>query len=279
MPQPAPSTRIAPSLRVWGSVLLALVLVMPVRGQDPPKVSRHSLPAFYHEARFQMVLQRVIRETGLYLAPLPAEHLASEADTLHHWLATRDPNYVPVKEEPDPTVIQSWQLVKRIERAAYVKQFDEVKWAYLGNNYFTPLDTVLTREIRARMQARFGAPTKTLVELDYSRRLRMEEYIQFEYWFILNDSIPMIVMDVNGPFERGIVVACDQRYRSVLFQLRQSFLGTLMQEEYGPYVDYYYHYRNRQWYRTGYDGRRFFRHAIGQPNLARGRPKLAPQGE
>ena len=142
-----------------------------------------------------------------------------------------------------------------------------------------PLDTVETKEIRARMQSRFGPPTRTLVELDYSRGLRREEYIQFEYWFILNDSIPMMVMDVNGPFEQGIVVAGDHRYRNILYTMRQSFLGRMMHEEtLAPYVDYYYNYASRRWYRTGYDGQQFFTDPIGQPNLARGRPQLARPG-
>ena len=221
-----------------------------------------------------------MNKVHLRVQVLPPEHVASPADTVGPWIASLAPHYAPPKIERKVTgKVESWRLVKRIERHEYAEQFEGVKWAYMGNNYITPIDTTHTRILRAYLQGRFGSPTRTLVELDFSRNLRREEYIQFEYWFVLNDSIPMIVMDANGPFDRGVVVACDHRYRNILYNLRQSFLGALMRkEEPAPYVDYYFNYPARRWYRTGYDGQEFFTDPIGQPNLARGRPQLAPQG-
>ena len=254
---------------------------MPVCAQQLPRITRETLPDVYREARFKKQFDKILGTTTIPMTPLPPEHIASPADTVGPWIAQQAFDYAPPQKEVKLTAkVSSWQLVKRIERHEYQDQFRSVKWAYLGNNYFTPLDTVETKEIRARMQSRVGPPTRTLAELDYTRRLRREEYIQFEYWFILNDSIPMIVMDVNGPFERGIVVACDHRYRHILYTMRQSFLGQMMREEQlGPYVDYYYKYATQRWYRTGYDGQQFFTDLIGQPNLARGRPQLArPKG-
>ncbi len=268
------------ALRRWGLVLLTLAMAVPVCAQNLPHVTRKDLPNVYREARFKKQFDKILSTAEMRMTPLPPDHIASPADTVGLWIARQAFNYVPPKKEVKFTArVSSWQVIKRIERHTYKRQFSKVKWAYLGNNYFSPLDTVRTMEIRARMQSRFGPPTRTLVELDYSRRLRREEYIQFEYWFILNDSIPMIVMDVNGPFERGIVVACDHRYRRILFNMRQSFLGRMMrQEKLAPYVDYYYNYASRRWYRTGYDGQQFFTDPIGQPNLARGRPQLARPG-
>ncbi len=266
--------------RLLGVLLLAALMAVPAQGQRAPRVSKHDLPKVYRDARFQRLLDQIFREHGLRVPPLPALLPPSPyADSLRAWLTPFYPDYVAYVEPPRPLRVEKWQLVQRNERHRYERQFDQVKWAYLGNNYFTPLDTAFTREIRARMQAHFGAPTKTLVELDFSRNLRMEEYIQFEYWFILNDSIPVIVMDVNGPFDRGVVVAADHHYRDALFTLRRSFLEPLMDGgRMAPYVDYYYYYRRRRWYRTGFDGRQFFTDSIGQPNLARGRPHLAPDG-
>jgi hypothetical protein len=258
-----------------------MLAAVPVYGQNPPYVSRHDLPKFYREAQLQMQFDQILSRVKPGLQALPPMHLASPADTVALWIARQAFNYTPPPKKVRVTSrVEKWQLVKRIERHQYSGRFDTVKWAYLGNNYLTPIDTSFTPKIRARMQARFGAPTRTLVELDYSRPLSREEYIQFEYWFIVNDSIPMIVMDVNGPFDRGLVVACDHQYRNILYTLRQSFLGTLLEEETpAPYVDYYYNYPARRWYRTGFDGRQFFTDPIGQPNLARGRPQLAPTGE
>ncbi len=280
MPRTSPATLPGSALRRGLLVILALVMVAPVYAQDRSIVTRKDLPNVYRDARFKKQYDKLLRTTQMRMTPLPPEHIASPADTVGPWIARQAYNYVPPQEEVKFTAkISSWQLIKRIERHKYKRQFESVKWAYLGNNYFTPLDTVKTRKIRARMQSRFGAPTRTLVELDYSRSLRREEYIQFEYWFIVNDSIPMIVMDVNGPFEHGIVVACDHRYRNILYNMRQSFLGRMMhEEELAPYVDYYYNYVSRRWYRTGFDGQQFFTDPIGQPNLARGRPQLARPG-
>ena len=280
MPRTPLAMLLGRALRRWGLVILTLAMVAPVYGQDLPYVSRKEVGKVYRDARFQKQYHKILQTAEMRMTPRPPEHIASPADTIGAWLARQAYDYVPPKTEVKlSSLITSWQRIKRIERHQYQQQFDEAKWAYLGNNYFTPLDTVHTKEIRARMQSRFGSPTKTLVELDYSRQLRQEEYIQFEYWFIVNDSIPLIVMDVNGPFERGIVVACDHRYRRILYNVRQSFLGKMMVEEkLAPYVDYYYNYVSRRWYRTGFDGQQFFTDPIGQPNLARGRPQLASPG-
>ncbi len=163
--------------------------------------------------------------------------------------------------------------MSRLQRVWYQQEYGSTLWAFLGSNELTPLDTTWTRDLRARLEARFGMPTQTLADLKTTQNLRREEYIQFEYWFVLNDSIPLMVMDVNGPFERGVVVATDHRYRETLFELRQAFLMQLMEGDLRkPYLDYYYHYDAQAWYRTGYDGRRYFTQRIARPNLERGRP-------
>jgi hypothetical protein len=261
-------------------MLLILAAVSPANGQTLPRVSRYDVGKVYREARMQMQFDEILSKVNTRVPVRRPEHVPSPSDTVTLWIARLSPYYEPPKPVRKLTrKVETWQLVKRIERHQYADRFDRVKWAYMGNNYITPLDTTHTQIIRAYMQARFGSPTRTLVELDFSRNLQREEYIQFEYWFILNDSIPMVVMDANGPFDRGVVVACDHRYRSILYTLRQSFLGALVGEEQpAPYVDYYYNYPARRWYRTGFDGREFFTDPIGQPNLARGRPQLAPQG-
>ncbi len=277
---PARCSASARLCKTLGVLLPAVLLALPVQAQQQPRLSKHDLPKIYREARFQRMLGQIYGEHGLRVTPFSATALPSpHADSLLAWLAPFYPDYVPYVPPPKPVRVERWKLIQRNEWITYARQFDAVKWAYLGNNYFTAVDTTFTQEVRARMQARFGAPTKTLAELDFSRNLRMDEYIQFEYWFILNDSIPMIVMDVNGPFDRGVVVACDHRYREALLDLRQSFLTPMMEEgRLAPYVDYYFYYRRRRWYRTGFDGQHFFTDPIGQPNLARGRPQLRSEG-
>lgn len=252
-------------------------MVFPASAQVVPKVSSHELPNVYREARLQLLIDRILAKNGGRLIPRPSEDVSNKNDTLYQWILTKQPGYVePVVEEVFE--LKSWKLVKRLERQGFSKQFSKVKWAYLGNNYLTALDTTLTRILRAHMQAFFGPPTRTLAELNVNRHLRMDEYIQFEYWFVLNDTIPIMVMDANGPLDRGFVVAGDHRYRDKLMDLRQDLLTPIFEEGPAAYVDYFYHYPARRWYKTGYDGRRYFRRVIGQPDLAQGRPKLARPG-
>ncbi|MDQ7040562.1 MAG: hypothetical protein Q9M35_06440 [Rhodothermus sp.] len=181
------------------------------------------------------------------------------------------------QKQPGPSfVLTSWRVVRRFEQRWFQRRFGQAGWAYLGSNRWTPLDTLRTAELRARLQAHFGDPTRTLAEVDLHQRRPREEYIQFEYWLILNDSIPFRIMDVNGPFERGIVVASAPRYRDQLWIMRQTLLGRLITNpRRAPFVDYYYQRETDTWYLTGFDGQQFFLKPIRRPYVLPGRPRLS----
>src|SRR5690606_26124355 len=116
-----------------------------------------------------------------------------------------------------------------------------------------------------RLQTRFGAPTRTLADLDIDG-LRADDHIQFEYRFVVNDTLPLVVLDTGGPFERGVVVASDSRYRDHLFALRQALLDALhLASGPAPYADYFFNAREQAWYRTGYDGTGYFARRISRP--------------
>lgn len=264
----ATATRRHPARLLWIACLLGAG-ILPVQAQ--------TLVDLYDQARFERQAARILAQQGLRPAALPPAHVASPSDTIRLWILQFNPELQapPPVEEAPRFVVKSWRLIRKLERGWFEKQFKDTPWAYVGSNRLTPLDTMYTRELRARMEARFGAPTQTLTELDVSQDIRKEEYIQFEYWFVLNDTIPLIVMDVNGPFERGLVVAGDGEHREILADIKFAFLNELTQaSELAPYVDYYYHVEQRAWYRTGYDGASFFARRIARPNLARGRPLL-----
>lgn len=253
--------------------LIALMMapsVHPAYGQ--------TLVERYKRALLQAQAERIFEQYGMRADPLPAAHVPSDADTVRLWIAQFNPEILP---DVEPVVIEprfevkNWRLMRKLERPWFEKQFEETMWAYVGSNLLTPLDTMWTRELRARLEARFGAPTQTLTEIDFRENLRKEEYIQFEYWFILNDTIPLVVMDVNGPFERGLVVVSDQRFRKELIDIKYAFLNEIVKsDERAPYVDYYYHVERGAWYRTGYDGRAYFLTQIGRPDLHLGRPLM-----
>lgn len=130
------------------------------------------------------------------------------------------------------------------------------------------------------MEAYFGPPTQTITEAlgAGADRYTRDRYIQFEYWFVLNDSIPFVVMDVNGPLERGLIVSSDYRYRDILLRLRESFMEDFARStRRAAYVDYYYNPIESSWYYAGFDGIRYYLERTREPNFAMGRPWLNPR--
>lgn len=234
-----------------------------------------SLIDIYTKARFKVQAERIFDQYGTRARVIAPLVLPSSRDTISVWLASFDRETERPAADTVETPELRWRLIRKLERVWFRKQFRETLWAYVGSNKLTSLDTMFTKELRARLEARFGPPTQTLSEVDLSSEVKREEYIQFEYWFVLNDSIPLIVMDVNGPFERGLVVASDQVLRDQLSDIKHAFLDEItINDELAPFVDYYYHLEMGIWYQTGYDGENFFLKQIPRPNLARGRPVL-----
>jgi hypothetical protein len=129
-----------------------------------------------------------------------------------------------------------------------------------------------TRRLRARLQGHYGDPTRTVVDADTLEGRPASEYVQFEYWFVANDSIPLKVVDPGGPFDRGLVFSAPARYRERLAELRADFFAPLIAARLrAPYVDYYYDTASGTWYRTGFDGRRFFTEPVDRSDVVPGR--------
>ncbi len=252
-----------------------LVWLVPVCAALQPAQAQ-TLIDLYLTERLRVQALELQRRGALHMQPRPPALLPSAADTIRAWLlARRPPPPAPPGEPAPPFTVEQWRLMRKLERHWFEKTFRETKWAFLGSNTFSPLDTLRTPELRARLEAHFGPPTKTVVELDSLEHRAREEFVEFEYWFVVNDTIPLVLMDVNGPFERGLVTATDHRFRNILFDLRETFLRDLIAEETrSPYVDYYYQYDTQTWYLTGFDGGAFFLRRIARPALFRGRPRL-----
>jgi hypothetical protein len=240
--------------------------------ESPSSPASPSLVERYQRARMQMLAERLAR-SGLRPAPVQEPvWVSTPSDSL------RPSKPAPAAAPPEETSfpVSSVRSLRKLERAWFEARFSDTRWSFLGaGRYFTPLDTTMTRELRARMQAHFGDPTQTLGDFDL--RTSREEYVQFEYWLVVNDSIPVVVTDAGGPRDRGLIVATDARYRNDLFRLRQSVLGPIMQAGRAPYVDYYYEEETRRWYRTGYDGEAYFMERVYRSQMTPGRrPWLDP---
>lgn len=262
------------SINTFRSVrgLLAAAIAVAV---FPCELHAQSLIDMYREARFQVQVQKVFDTYGRSARPMPPERVPYVSDSMRAQHARFFPEEV-VEEEPAPSLeIREWRLVPKLGRTWFERNFGTEGWSFLGNEAVSRLDTTFTRDLRARLESEFGAPTQTIADLDSIDDRPLGDYIQFEYWFVLNDSIPMRVMDVNGPLERGVVVASEQKYRRLLSELRDTLEDRLLTgTRRSPYADYYYLPDQRMWFITGYNGRRFFLKRISKPNLRLGRPLL-----
>ena len=272
---PAPPRTAPLERRRWLGALLLLtvppaLLTAPVQAQD--------LALIYREARFTAQAQRLIDEHGPRAEPLPLETLPLPPHSMLKQWASEDEPALPDVPALPPYEVENWQFIDRLERTEFRRTFHDTQWAYLGSYGLTPLDTTLTRELRARLQAQFGAPTQTLAEQSVRHTVAMDSPVQFEYWFVLNDTVPLVVTDAGGPRDRGLIVATDAQNRDLLPSIRASFLNAIMEPgRLAPYVDYYYSREERTWYRTGYDGQTYFQERTGRPNLIQGRPRMEGQ--
>lgn len=253
-----------------------LAAVIALAGWSSVASSAHaqSLVEMYRAARFKEQADRVL--DGFRARPNMPERLDYPTDSLREWVDLVFPPEERPQEPVEPALsVRKWETVPKLGREWFRSKFKEAMWAYVGSNTLSIIDTTFTRELRARLAAEFGSPTQTIADLDHTKQVGQAEYIQFEYWFVLNDTIPVMVMDVNGPFERGVVVASAQSYHSVLADIKDALVERLVQSEAkAAYVDYYYLLEQRMWFLTGYDGEKYYIDRISRPDLKLGRPLL-----
>jgi len=232
---------------------------------------------YYMKSRSLRLSNRISRAAQYRLTYRAPEGIPSKNDSLRAWID--EIQYEELKASLPPVLetfsVQSWDVISRLRAASFRDQFARTQWAFTGSNSRAPLDTMKTADLRARFESEFGPPTMTLAEIGYPDSLAKEQIIEFEYWFVLNDSINVIVMDVNGPWDRGMVLAADRGFRSELKVIKNTFLEQLvLDSERKPFTDYYFNYDQQAWYLTGYDGASFFDERIVRPDLELGRPAI-----
>lgn len=211
----------------------------------------HLLDRLYPQSRYQSAQPRAPQALAVAVDSL---HRAGEADT-----GASRPAF-PVRR---------MRTVHRFEKAWLRKTFADVDWSFLGPQpELTFFDTTRTVDLRARLQAHFEAPTYTLADDLQPDR---DDFGQFAYWFVVNDSIPVVVSDANGPRDRGLIVATERRWRNVLPAVREAVLAPLKETpDRAPYVDYFYDPVDGRWYRVGYNGERFFMESVARRRLTPG---------
>jgi len=242
--------------------------VMDAAGQSSEPT--RTLLEMYQDARLRTEAQNILLRRGLRAATLPPDQLPWASESIREQMAALHALRYPTP----PPLVGSMRLIPASEANAFEETFGDTKWAYIGSNERISVDTMLTKELRAMLQAHFGAPTSTVVE-QIGAGETASEYIQFEYRFVLNDTIPLIIVDVNGPFERGVVTMTDRKYRDLLPKLKRALLHPMLDEAvHAPYADYYYVSALESWFLTGFDGERFFLEGIPPPDMEQGRPSF-----
>lgn len=232
----------------------------------------------YQEARVTQRAQELLDVLGHRIVPFGPVQMPTSADTLR-WLRTADGPGTPgtrrtAGRAPELGTL-TWRKVTPSEIHWFDRRFSNVEWTAQGMRSPSVLDTIPTRVVRSKLQAVYGPPSNTIVDIMQEREPRGAEYIQFEYWFIINGEIPFIVLDVAGPFEDGLVFAGDLAYQDILTEAKRSLVEQIMQADQNePYVDYYYSFDRQQWFLSGYTGERYFVSQIDRPDVSEGRPTV-----
>lgn len=166
-----------------------------------------------------------------------------------------------------------WAKTEPDAQGPFLDRYREAYWRAAPSVAGLALDTTATPTLRGRLQNVFGRPTRNA---DAFRQVGYagSEAVQFEYWFVVNDSLPVLVMDLDGPFGRGLLVAGDEAHADLLPALKAD-LDARLAEALGPdpWVDYYRSDDRNQWFRTGYNGTEWFTVAIRPPAWSR-RPRV-----
>ena len=255
-----------------------MILAVVVNTSAAQQQKTSDLLTYYLQARTRQIATDKASSGNFRLTYLALDLLDTKAQVIQTQLNELSWNDL-LASLPEPLEtfgISSIRLISRLESGSYTKLFSEADWSFMGSTTRSAIDTMKTADIRARLEYHYGAPTQTLAEIGYPDSLRREDVVEFEYWFLANGNIPVTNLDVNGPWDRGIVLAAEMKYRSKLDLIKKTLFEQLTkQPNRKQFIDYYYNFDQRAWYLTGFDGVRFFDQRIKRPDLTMGRPSPA----
>jgi hypothetical protein len=156
--------------------------------------------------------------------------------------------------------------VEKADRADFQAEFSDIKWTGQGFR-FNELDRMPAIEIRAVLQSAYGDPTQTVEDIiEKDGYLRDGKSIQFEYWFIIDGYIPMMVLDLEGPFDDGLVYVGASRYVDLMPQVKRTLTKELREASPKEYVDYFYSPERGQWFKVSYEAGEYKKEEIKQPS-------------
>jgi hypothetical protein len=162
----------------------------------------------------------------------------------------------------EPVIVK----VENKDKAAFERRFKDYALTGGGFQGNTTIDNLPTTEIRARLQRVYGDPTMRLDDFIGNANVRPGNSIQFEYWFIVNDSIPMIVLDIDGPFSSGLVYAGAVNYIDLMPEIKRTLSRKLMSTRtMGEYQDIFYSPERQEWYNVAYKNGTYITDKITRP--------------
>ena len=162
-------------------------------------------------------------------------------------------------------------VIKKVsteDAAEFEATFKNIKWTGQGFNY-NELDRVPAIELRARLESVFGSPTKTIEDIVKGGKLRAGKAIQFEYWFVVDGEIPMMILDLDGPFADGLVYVGASRFIDLMPAVKRSLTKHLLEAEPKAYLDYFYSPEREQWYEVRYQDGEYTKIEVDKPSHIR----------
>ena len=260
----------------------ASVLALVALASAAPLAQAQSVVDVLREQRLRARVAEVMDRLGPRVAARPVATLGQLDPIIAEVLAAR----AAVARRADSLAAAEADSAARAERAlgldrlvwvktepdaqgVFLERFRETYWRASDPRAGNPLDTTATTALRGRLQSVFGRPTRNadaLRQVGYAG----SETVQFEYWFVVNDSIPVLIMDIDGPFGRGLLLAGSEQHASLLPRLKDDLVARL-NAALGPdpWVDYYRSFDRGTWYRTGYNGESLFTVEINAPAWSR----------
>jgi len=160
------------------------------------------------------------------------------------------------------------RAISNSERTQFQSQFRNIAWTGQGLYNPTTIDRLPTVELRARLQAAFGDPTQTISDL-IKENFRPGKAVQFEYWFVIDDEIPLMILDLDGPFENGLVYVGASQHVDMMPQIKRTLTRKLLDNdlEMASFSDYFFSPEREQWYRVEYKDGEFSRIPIERPSF------------
>jgi len=182
------------------------------------------------------------------------------------WLLCDEPANAQTNAFSESDIVK----IESVSAAEFQRRFRNTRWTGQGMQGITDIDRIPSMELRARFQTVFGDPTRVLDDLVFQSNFRMAEAIQYEYWFIINDTYPLMILDIDGPFARGLVYAVSVSFIDLMPQIKRALSAKLMEPtQLDEYSDIFYSPERQAWFRISYQDGEFGYTEVPRPERFR----------